>query len=394
MRHESGTSEDSPGTAWPPPSSTGGRTRAAVASFPGEGIPEMRRLRLAGVLALGLLAAGCASSPASSPSWAGLDPAATAPAGAVGAVPDPPGWADLAPTQVPPGVRVFTADGAPSTWETLVAAAGASRVILLGEYHDDVRSHRARHALVRRLAWEGETPPEQCAPLVLSLEMLERDVQLVVDEYQAGLITAEHFRRAARPWDNHERDYEPYLEIARACDLPVVAANPPRRYVNRVARLGEGALEALAPEARDFLPPLPVAPPSEAYRAEWRALMGGAAHGGAPHGGDPHGTPPHGGAADGPAAPRDDPVLLAQNLWDAGMAWAVAQAAEAHPAARVIHVAGAFHVAGGTGIPEHLDRYLSGVAPLVVVAYPVEAGAPFDPERHAGAGDFVILSDR
>jgi uncharacterized iron-regulated protein len=330
--------------------------------------------------ALAVVASGCASAGGGG-GHPGVDPAAQAPAALAHGGVDP---AELDPTVLPPGVRVFAGDGTPSTWAALLAAAGEARVVLLGEIHDDIVGHRARHALLRALAGvgtgAGEGTSAPCEPHVVSLEMLEADVQLVVDEYQAGLITPEHFRRAARPWDNHDRDYEPYLVVARACDFPVVAANPPRRYVNRVARLGEAALEDLAPEALATLPPLPVARPSERYRAQWNALMGGGAG---------HGVPPtHGAAA------SVDPVLKAQNLWDAGMAWAVARAAQAHPEARVVHVAGAFHVQERTGIPEHLEQYLPGATSVIVVAYPEAPGTAFDPVRHGGRGDFVLLTER
>lgn len=345
-----------------------------------------------GVLAFGLLVAGCASSGGGG-AYAGVDPAAQAPAGAerVGerAAAAAPGAA-VDPTALPAGVRVFRGDGTPTTWDAVLRAASATRVVLLGEIHDDGSGHQSRHALVRALAGGGAPgaggAPATCSPHVISLEMLEADVQLIVDEYQAGLINADHFRRAARPWANHDRDYEPYLEIARDCGFPVVAANPPRRYVNRVARLGEAGLDDLGPEALGYLPPLPVARPSERYRAQWDALMADA--------------PGHGGGAQGAAAPphgapdSGDPVLMAQNLWDAGMAWAVAEAARTHPEARVIHVVGAFHVQEHTGIPEHLAQYLPGVEPLVVVAYPGSADAPFDPARHGARGDFVLLTVR
>jgi uncharacterized iron-regulated protein len=344
-------------------------------------LPGMRGARAGRVLAALLLPflAACAASTGGG-AYPGIDPAARAPAagGAPGALPGGGTPGDRTPGVPPSGIRIHTGSGEPAGWDALVDAARGARVVLLGELHDDVVGHQVRHALVEALAGGAAVGAEgDCAPQVLSLEMLEVDVQLVVDEYQAGLITPEHFRRAARPWENHARDYEPYLEVARGCGFPVVAANPPRRYVNRVARLGTGALEALAPEALATLPPLPVAPPSERYRAQWSALMGGAGHG-AP--------PAHGGGG--------DPVLEAQNLWDAGMAWAVAEAALAHPQARVIHVAGAFHVQDRTGIAEHLERYLPGVAPLVIVAYPVAHGASFDPEAHGEKGDFVVLTPR
>jgi hypothetical protein len=111
-------------------------------------------------------------------------------------------------------------------------------------------------------------------PVVLSLEMFERDVQYILDEYLAGLITEDQFLESARPWERYRTDYRPMVEFARAHGIPVVAANAPRRYVNRVTRLGPSSLEALSPAARRFLPELPYPGPSEAYRAEWDALMG------------------------------------------------------------------------------------------------------------------------
>jgi uncharacterized iron-regulated protein len=284
------------------------------------------------------------------------------------------------------GIRVFLGDGTPATWEDLLEAAGATEVVLLGEIHDDRMGHETRHALMEHLAGPA------CAPLVISLEMLESDVQLVVDEYQAGIITRDHFMRASRPWNNHAEDYEPYLAEARRCGFPVVAANPPRRYVNRVAREGTAGLDGLDPRALALLPPLPLEPPTDRYRAAWNALMGGAS-GGAAHGDPQHGDP-QGMAHGAPETRREDPVLKAQNLWDAGMAWAIAEALGNYPGARVLHVAGAFHVQDGTGIPEHLARYAQGVRPLVVVAYPVEREAPFSPEAHGGKGDFVVLTYR
>jgi uncharacterized iron-regulated protein len=295
--------------------------------------------------------------------------------------------AEADPRALPAGVRVFDGDGNPASWEELLEAARGARIVLLGEVHDDVRGHQARHALTRALARpNGVLAAGACAPHVVSLEMLESDVQLVVDEYQKGLITRDHFQRGARPWDNHDRDYEPYLELARACDFPVVAANPPRRYVNRVARVGEGGLDALSDAARTFLPPLPVAPPSARYRAQWDALMGRMRSHDAPGSTEAAGV-----AAPEPPA---DPMLAAQNLWDAGMAWAIAQAAEAHPRARVIHVAGSFHVQGWTGIPDHLKRYLPDLDPLIILAFPAPPGSEFNPEEHQGLGHFVLLTDR
>lgn len=266
------------------------------------------------------------------------------------------------PLEAPDGVRVFTGAGEEASWEAMVVAARAVDVVLLGEIHDDSVGHAARHRLVEVLA-RGEQE------LVLSLEMFESDVQPVLDEYLAGLITEDHFLAASRPWARYATDYRPYVELARERDFPVVAANPPRRYVNRVYRLGAEGLVDLPPEAARWLPPLPLGPPSDRYRAEWDAAA------------EEHG---HGG----------EEALLAQVLWDAGMAHAIARGLLERPDARVIHVAGAFHVAGGTGIPEHLERYRPGTSRLIVAAYPVSADQGFDPDSHLGRGDFVLLTHR
>ena len=277
---------------------------------------------------------------------------------------------DLPDREPPNEVLLFTGSGEPVEWDALVRAAGAAEIVLLGEIHNDGVGHRARHALVAASLDGGP-------PAAISLEMFETDVQPVLDEYLAGHITEDHFLRASRPWDNYDPDYRPYVELARAEGIPVIAANPPRRYVNRVSRLGPDALLALPPAARQWLPPLPYPGPSDAYRAEWEALMEGAG--------------PHGHAGPGGAEGMEN-MLQSQALWDAGMAWSIVQALAGDEVARVLHVAGAFHVANGTGIPELLEHYRPGSSVLLVVGYPLEPGEGFDPERHGGRADFILLS--
>lgn len=332
--------------------------------------PSPRLLAAFPLCALAVVGCGAASVPAS-----------TAPTPSPEAAP-------ASPESGPPGgVRIFTGDGAPTDWEAVHRAMEGAEVILLGEHHDDTVGHLARHYLVRELAErmasthrEGVGSPGSGGAsepaLVLSLEMFERDVQVVVDEYLAGLISEDHFLQAARPWENYDPDYRPYVELARERGLPLVAANPPRRYVNRVARMGPDSLDDLPDAAMEWLPPIPYAPPSERYREEGlRSLQAAEGHG--------HG---HG--------PSAENVLQAQALWDAGMADAIAGALRRYPGAAVVHVAGAFHVSNGTGVPEHLEGYRPGTETLTVVAYPVPPDAPFDPDRHRGTADFVLLTPR
>lgn len=313
----------------------------------------LERSLAAFLLALG--AAGCATS-ATSPDSA-PSPHASTPLPAL-------------PATIVEGEHfaVFGAEGAPATLDDAVEAAAGVDVIFLGEEHDDRVGHRVQLAVLERAFLASEAGADR--PLVLSLEMFERDVQGVVDEYLADLITEEHFLSSARPWSNYEEAYRPLLEFARAHDVPVVASNAPRRYVNRASRLGRESLRDLPDEALATLPPLPYPEASEAYRAQWDSVMGDAVE-------HMSGSP-----------------LDGQTLWDATMAHSIARTLETRPGGLVLHLAGGFHVERGTGVPEALRHYRPGTRMLVVAVQPVEEPVGgFEPGEHGERGDFVILTD-
>lgn len=297
--------------------------------------------------------------------------------------PEPPAPAGHPPITAEEGVnfRVYRGDGTGSSMEELVAAAGDVDALLLGEEHTDRINHEVQVQILTRVFQAhgtsgGDLPPdhpplstdgEARRPVILSLEMFERDVQSVLDEYLEGFITEEHFLRSSRPWDRYDTDYRGLVEFARIHEIPVVAANAPRRYVNRATRLGKESLEELPAEALLWLPPLPYPDPSEAYLEEWDELMGEA------------------------AAHLSGYPLDAQTLWDASMGEAVARALDRTPGALAIHVAGGFHVENGTGIPEAVEYYRPGTRLLLVGARPAEDPLTF-PEEYQGIGDFVVVT--
>lgn len=270
---------------------------------------------------------------------------------------------------------IYAADGERVPLERLVAAFRRADVVVLGEQHDDAVAHALQLRLLEAAAGLGRT-------VVLSLEMFERDVQPVLDEYLAGLIRERDFLAAARPWGNYATDYRPLVEFARERGIPVVAANAPGRYVNRVSRLGPEALVALPEAARATLPPLPVAPASGALAQKFEALMSGMFG----HSADSTAAPVHG------SAPSLANLLAAQNLRDAAMGHAIAEALMRRPDALVLHVNGTFHSEGGLGVPEHLRRYRPGTRVLTITmkrddAFPSRSAGTFDP-----AVDFVVVT--
>lgn len=317
--------------------------------------------------------------------------------------------------------RVYTAAGESASLEDVVAAMARVDVVFVGEQHGDSVAHGLQAALLERA--HARHGARGRRTVVLSLEMFEQDVQLALDEYLEGLITEEHFLRSSRPWPNYLTDYRPMVVYARQHRLPVLAANAPRRYVNLVARRGRGPLRGLPEASKEFLPPLPYGEPSAAYRAKWDRLMQEAAHPttvppppqaaasegthGAPSrnasaagdGGDARPSPPtadeRGVSSRETARPgRPSPAYLldAQTLWDASMGYSIARQLMRDPGALVLHLTGAFHVEGGLGTPAHLARYRPGTRMLIVVMRPAADVTSFDPNRHEGLGDFVILT--
>lgn len=343
----------------------------------------------------------------------------------------------------PPHYRVFDAQGRPASVEQVVEALAAADVLFVGEAHDDAVAHLLEAELLRR-AHERFGRPGAAGGgrrVALSLEMFEADVQVVLDEYAAGLISERHFLLSSRPWRNYETDYRPLVEYARAQGLPVIAANAPARYVNRVAAHGPASLERLTAAAKAWLPPIPHAPASEEYAAKFRRFLAGETAGAAsPHGPRANQHPPattHAAtqdpaeadskpAAQQPAAQQSTPrhpavqlptdpqaavrpnphaapsahgggggsfLLDAQNLRDASMGYRLADFLGKSQGALVVHVNGKFHSEGRLGVPEQLARYRPQARAVVVTILRGEGFPAYDAARHAGLGDFVILTD-
>ena len=263
--------------------------------------------------------------------------------------------------------QAFDGKGNPATLADIVKAAGNADVIFFGELHDDAVGHAIQAEAFRRIVAEYGGKRS----VVLSLEMFERDVQTVVDEYLASLISEQHFMSSSRPWGNYTTDYKPLVEHAKEKKLPVVAANAPRRYVNMVSRGGRAKLDGLSKEARSWLAPLPYGDPSPAYAAKFKALMGPSAE----------------------ARMGMDNILSSQSLWDATMAYWISRGLKDHKNALVVHLNGGFHTENRLGTVEHLLKYRKNARVIVVTMRYEGNFRTFDTTKHTGLGDFVVLTD-
>lgn len=254
-----------------------------------------------------------------------------------------------APISVP-GIRVLDAAGRTTTFDALIARAAQADVVFFGEQHDDPETHRVEFGLLDALGRTGR-------PIVLSLEMFERDVQGVLDDYLAGRISESDFLARSRPWDRYVTDYRPMVELAKERGWPVIASNVPRPMASAVGRAGLAYLDTIpAPQrahaARD------IQCPDDAYRVRFMQTMTG------------HGS---GGAASGDSLPTAtaERFYLAQCVKDETMAEAiVAGLSRAPEGALLVHYNGAFHSDFGLGTASRVARRLANARTLVVTAVP------------------------
>ena len=291
--------------------------------------------------------------------------------------------AQLAAAQEAPGAhyRAFDSKGRAVTLQAIIDSLEGADVLFVGETHDNAVAHLLEAELLRRADERFGAASPKRRDVALSLEMFERDVQTVLDEYLAGLITERHFLLSSRPWRNYETDYRPLVEYARARRLPVIAANAPARYVSRVSNNGPGSLSALPKDVvKNWLPPLPFPPASEAYAAKFNSVMSGG----------PAPAPAQSAQA---SAHGSSHLLEAQTLRDASMAYRIAEFLKRGRDPLVFHVNGTFHSEERLGVPELLARYRPKARAVVVTVVPDEGFPDFDAGRLGRLGDFVIITD-
>jgi uncharacterized iron-regulated protein len=271
--------------------------------------------------------------------------------------------------------RVYDSSGTAVTLADVVAAMGKAEVVFIGESHNDQVAHQIELQLLQGAAarYGLSARADSRREVVLSMEMFERDVQTTLDEYLSGLILERQLLSDARPWNNYQSDYRPLVEFARANNLPVIAANVPTRYANRVARMGRGSLAALSQGAKTWLAPLPYGEASAAYTAKFNSAMEGM-----------------GGGHQGDARQN---FLDAQVLRDATMAYSISQALTSRQKPLVLHVTGIFHVEGRMGTFEQLEKYRPRTRAIVIALIPATEAPRLDAESLKKTGDFVFVTE-
>ena len=282
------------------------------------------------------------------------------------------------PSALLSGIRIVSpADGADTRPAELLARLERADVVFFGEQHDDAETHRAEAELLDAIGRTGR-------PVIVSLEMFERDVQPVVDDYLAGRMTEGEFLARSRPWDRYATDYRPIVELAKQHRWPLVAANVPRSLASAIGRRGMLALDTLSPTARGLAARDNMCPADD-YHARFMESMQSHSAGSGP-------APQAGDSLPTAMAER---FYLAQCVKDETMAESIVDARVAAPRnAIVVHVVGAFHSDYFQGTVARVKRRQPAWTLLVISAVPVSnpAVAPIAPQ--GGKADYVFFTRR
>ena len=261
----------------------------------------------------------------------------------------------LLPAQLP-AYALFNAKGRPLAHKGMMKRLKQADIILFGELHNNAIAHWLQLEVTRELVAAG--------PLVLGAEMIERDDQATLDRYLRGEIDQAAFDTLARLWKNHASDYKPLVDLAKAHDLPFVAANVPRRYARAVNRGGFEALDTVPGTERAWIAPLPIAFDPELPRYRYMLTMMG-----------DHGTPD---------------MVKAQALKDATMAHSIVE--HFRPGHRFIHYNGSFHSDYFEGINWYLQRMRPDLK-RITIATVTQAEVNRLHTDHLGQADIIIVVD-
>lgn len=243
-------------------------------------------------------------------------------------------------------------------------------IVLFGEEHNDSVAHFLEYKILEMMY------DRYGKNTVLSMEMFDRDVQTVLNEYLSGKIKETHFKKDARVWTNY-KDYRSMIEFAKSKELKVIATNAPMRYVSIANRMGQAELQNLSSDAKGWIAPLPYDTATGKYYDKLREIMGYSTQ-----------TEKHG---DKTMLP---PSLNGHSLWDATMSYFIAEVFKSSPDAKVIHYNGRFHSDEHYGIYQQLEKYAKEKKVLVISAVPGETDFPnVNYENYKQLGDFIIITD-
>lgn len=222
------------------------------------------------------------------------------------------------------------------------------RCIVVGEVHDNVRTHAAQLAVI-----DGARHLPDGMPLTVGFEQFYRMHDAYLQQYVDGKISLRRLLQKTQ-WDNtwgfDAKLYVPIFEYCRVHRIPMVGLNVPIEFVRQVSRVG---LDGLSEGLKPFLPDNMDVKNEEHYRHFMRMM----------------------GQSDSHDDITDRPAIFnryyqAQVLWEEWMSQSVAMSLKNRPGTRMVALIGTGHVEGRYGFPDRIEKRCNE-RPYTVVPRPV-----------------------
>jgi len=252
--------------------------------------------------------------------------------------------------------------------KTIIKDFKSATVLFFGEEHNDSIGHQLQNLLFKMMFDKfGDKA-------TVSMEMFDRDVQHIMDEYLNDIIKESYFNKDSRKWKNY-KDYRPMVEYAKKNGLDVICANAPFRYVSVANSKGMEVLLSLSDAAKKAMTPLPYTYATGKYAEKLNALMD-------------HST------NDSTTTKPTYKLIPGQSLWDATMAYSIFEYLKKNEKHKILHLNGRFHTEEFFGIVQRLEEFNPNISSLVITTVGDEDDYPkIDFEKYKHLGDYILFTN-
>ncbi|MEA1986957.1 MAG: ChaN family lipoprotein [Candidatus Marinimicrobia bacterium] len=252
-------------------------------------------------------------------------------------------------------------------------------VIFFGEFHDDSLIHSVESQILPLLYNKKKN-------LTISMEMFERDVQKVLNDFLANKVDEEKFIEDSRAWPNYSTDYKEIVEFAKTNNLDIIASNVPRRYASLIAKQGVESFKSIPENEQKYVAKKLTVLDNE-YKKNFIATMKA----------NMKARMPKMENQNGREMPFQmmkgfDNIYSAQCLKDDTMAESIFRYLQQHPGTLIIHYNGNFHSEFHLGTANKLQLLDENLKIAVISPVAIEEDTELTySQKDKDRGDFLLI---